>query len=310
MIINCYICGKNISKEAHYNLHPNCFKLTFKVKELCELLEFRRLKTDEEGSFDDIQDSSRDAQFHGHYPKYSARLKENRYIIKTGTSDKYPLLAEAEALSNRIAELLKLPIAKPFALIEYKEKKCFIVKDFTQSNSPQNLIHLFDIWPKFKKNKLPFHLETLIQLLKDTVSYQELCACLELLLFDYLIGNGDRHRGNIAVIQKGKEKIKLAPFYDNVTDLGIEAPSFLDPSMKWHPGTRIQLKNGKTAIQDYLSVISLAGFSEVIHRFQRKLNKQLTKIVTEVQIIPVNRNLQACLLDLMQRRSKELIQWK
>ena len=308
--MNCFICYQEINSQDHYHLHPRCFKRLFGTESPTEFIEFKRLSTTLHGSIDNPEDSSRDAQFHGHYPKFSARLEQKRYIIKFGKSSSYPLLAEAEAISNVIAELLGIAIAKPFALISYKNRKCFVVRDFLDARRPQNLLHLWDIWPQDGSQKTPYYLETLIELINTHLSFREAAQCIRLILFDYLIGNGDRHRNNIAIIESGQGKRKLAPFYDNVTDLGLEDPQFLDVSMKWHPQMKIELASGKTDIGDYCAIMEHLGFKQSILGFQRKLQSQLPTMMNIIDSFPVNKNLKACLIDLIKRRSEDIFLWK
>ena len=39
------------------------------------------------------------------------------------------------------------------------------------------------------------------------------------MIFDFIIGNSDRHSNNWAIIKKAKEKERLAPIYDNGSSL-------------------------------------------------------------------------------------------
>lgn len=305
----CYKCGKKLSAMSHYHLHPTCFKNLFDVDSLEEFVEFSRLSAGLSGSLDDGRDSSRDSQFHGHYPKYTAQLGGKRYILKFGKLATYPILAETEALSNVLADNMGLPVAKPFGLLEYREKKCFVVRDFLDTQYRKNLIHLWDIWPEQDQQKRPFYLSTMLQVLGTQVSYKEVSACVELILFDYLIGNGDRHRGNIGFLEGSGHKRKLAPFYDNVSDLGLEEPKLLDPKMKWHPGTKVELEDGQTDIAAYLEQIKSFGFHGTISHFQRRLTSRSKKIQTIIDEFPADANLKLCLSDLWRRRSKEILQW-
>ncbi len=305
----CYFCWKKLSATSHYHLHPECFKKLFDVDTLDDFVEFARLSTGLPGSLDDGRDSSRDSQFHGHYPKYTAQLGGKRYILKFGKLSSYPILAETEALSNAIADSMGLPIAKPFGLIEYKEKKCFVVRDFLDTQTRKNLVHLWDIWPEKGQQKLPFHLSTLLEVLGKQVSYKEVTMCIELILFDYLIGNGDRHRGNIGFLNGSRGTKKLAPFYDNVSDLGLEDPTLLDPKMKWHPSTKVELEDRRTEIVAYLEQIKSLGFCEPITRFQKRLTSRSKNTLAIIAQFPADENLKACLADLWQRRSQEILQW-
>ena len=305
----CYFCYKKLSSTSHYHLHQACFKKLFDVETLDEFVEFSRLSSGLQGSLDDGRDSSRDSQFHGHYPKYTAQMCGKRYILKSGKLSSYPILAETEGLSNALADSMGVPVAKPFGLIEYKEKKCFVVRDFLDTPSRKNLIHLWDIWPEQGQQKLPFHLSTLLRVLGQRVSYKEVTMCVELILFDYLIGNGDRHRGNIGFLEGSRGTRKLAPFYDNVSDLGLEDPKLLDPKMKWHPSTKIELDDGRTEIVAYLEQIRSLGFHEPISRFQRRLTSRLKATLVLIDQFPADENLKACLSDLWHRRSKEILQW-
>jgi hypothetical protein len=306
----CYACGKRMLPGAnHHHMHPKCFQKTFQIAKPAEFIELSRLRSGLSASMDDSADSSRGAQFHGHYPKYSADLGGTSYILKFGKTLKYPLLPPGEFLSNLVGTLLGIRVAEPFGLIQYNGKDCFAVKSFLDKRKPQNLIHLWDIWPETGHQKDSFYLETMVEVLSEWLPYAEVKDCVEILLYDYLIGNGDRHRGNIGMIESGKGSKRLAPFFDNVTDLALESADFLDPKMKWHPGMRVELKSGKTDIGSLLNCVRDLGLGSVIARFQRRLAIHLPDAIQIVRGVPVNDALKRCFVDLLERRAEEITQW-
>lgn len=56
-------------------------------------------------------------------------------------------------------------------------------------------------------------------LVKSIEEYGLLKDLLQMLIFDYLIGNSDRHQNNWAIIKKGDGGYKFSPLYDNSSSL-------------------------------------------------------------------------------------------
>ncbi|MCX6127633.1 MAG: HipA domain-containing protein [Proteobacteria bacterium] len=212
------------------------------------------------------EDSVRDPQFHGNYPKYSISIANVSYIAKLGKTNDYNLIALAETITNKIAVLLGMNVPE-FCLINWKKRPCFVVKNFMSGATPSNLVHLENLWPKLADGRMTeYFLPELMGIVKQHAGYRAEAQIVELVIFDYLIGNADRHRGNIAFIQD-KKGMRLAPIYDNVTDLGLEMEDFLSANDKVHPAMRI-LVEGATIVdaKTYLSCHLKSSFKDLVER--------------------------------------------
>ena len=259
------------------------------------------------GSLDDSEDSNRPAQFHGHFPKYTMSLAGFSYIAKIGSkSGGYEGIALTEKVCNDIGRILGIPIAPNFHLIWFKDRPCFLVKNFMEGNH-NDLVHLASLWPKLKNGELePYYLETLIPLIKKAVSYNASRIVIFTLIFDYLIGNGDRHRQNIGFIRSAKGMV-LAPIYDSVSDLGLEQEEFLDPADKMHPSMRVTYKMQTNAdIDGYFEIIAQLGFKKEIGIFVSKIRSKQREILEQIRLSFLTKNLKACLYELVERRSSEM----
>ena len=259
------------------------------------------------GSLDDSEDSNRPAQFHGHFPKYTMSLAGSSYIAKIGSkSGGYEGIALTEKVCNDIGKILDIPIAPNFHLIWFKDRPCFLVKNFIEGNH-NDLVHLASLWPRLKNGNLePYYLETLIPLIKSTAGYSASKTVIFTIIFDYLIGNGDRHRQNIGFIRSAKGMV-LAPIYDSVSDLGLEQEEFLDPADKMHPTMRVTYKKQTNAdIDGYFEVMSQLGFKKEVGIFASRIKSKQRQIQELIGVSFVTKNLKSCLYELVERRSSEI----
>lgn len=129
----------------------------------------------------------------------------------------------SECIAYKIAELLSIPCAR-FELGKYNgregsisynivEEEQILVEGINYINSrypyydPENCIDM--------KSGDVYSLEMIEKSLQGIVDFSEF---LIIPIFDFLIGNTDRHQSNWAIIQSNSDK-KIAPLYDNSSSL-------------------------------------------------------------------------------------------
>jgi hypothetical protein len=312
----CLKCGRTIKGDLQviHGLHEKCYLRAFRIRENhtdARISRVSRLRSlARAGSADQVNDDSlRDPQFHGNYPKYSVWIAGSAYIAKLGRTNDYNLIALAETISNQVAKILGLKVPD-FCLIYWRDRPAFIVKNFMPEDGPANLIHLQNLWPKGSDGKMTeYLLPELMKIIAKYGGYRAEKQIVELIIFDYIIGNADRHRGNIAFIQN-KSRIKLSPIYDNVTDLGLEPEEFLSPDEKAHPAMRILIEGARTVdAKTYLDCLATLGYERQVKDFCSVLEKKIASILKAIEVaVYLTPNLRAAFLDLVKRRSLETIE--
>lgn len=298
----CLSCFQQRDKSDDlFGWHRDCFKAVF---EASELTHFAKLKTNFQDSWDD---SVRNSQFQGAYPKYSFSIGNKSYIAKVGKSDKYPLLPLGEYACNRIARLCGLNLS-PFHLFRHRERPCFVTENFISQTRPQNLVHMIQYWPKQPNgDRTAYDVKSLIQIVEGLTNNRDTTAIVHMVLFDYLVGNDDRHRSNIAFIQDARS-LTLSPIYDNVTELATEPEGFIDPQMHYHPSLKMNCSNatGLTNIQAYVDDIVEAGYQRAVTDFVSKVISQKTAILDAIDLVPLTPNFRSAFYKLVSSRLLEI----
>ena len=217
-MINCLFCGKNIEDKAHYGLHKHCFKQIFGVSSIGYFQDWQRKESVSKDAPHQPDKPYLSSFFAGNYSKYEAVLLDTRYIFKLGNKN-CPELAPVEYLCNLIGKKLGIPVPEPFALIQGNEDLSFVTKNFTQNISGHhNLIHLYHYLPAGENH---YNVKNILEVIgKETQSPEDVRIFLEVLIFDSLIGNHDRHGRNLALLETAAGK-RLAPIYDNTSALGL-----------------------------------------------------------------------------------------
>ncbi|MFH1829641.1 MAG: HipA domain-containing protein [Pseudomonadota bacterium] len=207
----CYKCRKKISGENHYGLHPNCFGEWFQCPPDATFSEVSRIKVTT------AQKSVlTDSFLAGKFRKYTAVLDGKKYIWKV-VEDVYPNLPRVEFVSNQIASLLGLNIPV-FFFLDVEGKDCFVTKNFLDETRWQKLTHIYH----YISGEDEFNVDKLSKVIFEiTKKPQDVKMFYQMLLFDALIGNNDRHGRNFGILSVGK-KNRLAPIYDNSSNIGIE----------------------------------------------------------------------------------------
>lgn len=130
----------------------------------------------------------------------------------------------SECIACQIADLLNIPCAR-FELGSYNGRDGSMSYNIIE-NPDQNLIEgihfITSIYPnydpeRFKdmETKHMYSIEMIVRAIKEYVSYDDF---IKMLMFDYLIGNSDRHQSNWAIISENQE-MRWSPLYDNGSSL-------------------------------------------------------------------------------------------
>ncbi len=308
LVYFCCRCHAPLGGEAPVlGLHADCYSKAFpKADPEQGISKLRKLKTGTESHESCKEDVPREKQYLGHYPKYALRLGGEEYIAKIGKTDKYPLIALTEKLCNDVASHLGIDVPE-YHLIRFKDRPCFLVKNFLSHREFSNLIHVAQYWPKKSDGTLEeCLLETLIEIVRDQVGYQAVRKVVEVVIFDYLIGNSDRHRENFGFVRK-RGSLTLSPIYDSVSELGTEPEELLDPNDKHHPALFILVKNQKEMeIFEYIKPLYELGLAKETSNFVSKIKRQNKKILQTIDTSLTTPNLKASFRGLVQRRTDEL----
>lgn len=133
-----------------------------------------------------------------------------------------------ENVSEKVAELIATKIKLPCAKIEigtyYEEKGCLSYNILSKNKTMAEGISYISRRYKYYDVKEGKDLESgkyyCLEIILNSLDKIELKGHFyKIMIFDFIIGNSDRHSNNWAIIKKGKEKERLAPIYDNGSSL-------------------------------------------------------------------------------------------
>ena len=281
----CFKCSKPLENLNKYSLHPLCFAEWFE----CSVeAEFKGLTPQKTISPDGKNTSS---FFHGKFRKYTADLEEEKYVLKV-IQNEFPNLPRVEYLCNQIARMLKLDVAD-FYFIQMESEDCFVSKNFLHGTKWQKLTH---IW-QYVSNSDIFDVETISRTIFDvTKKPQDVEQFYQVILFDALIGNHDRHGRNIAILSKGVTN-RLSPIYDNPSYIGIE--SLLGADI--NPTGSIKTKESdEPSMKDYIIELKRLKADKAINDFKRRCSLQ--KIMDIIESGLVNEKVKQAMKKLIKKR--------
>lgn len=298
MKMRCYKCGGDLGDDRIYGLHRKCFVAWFELEKEEEFKDVisKTGSNDPSIGFSDMNSSF----FLGKFRKYSAELGKRSYILKVQEKD-YMELPYMEFLCNQIAQSLGLE-TPPFYLINFGEKEpvpTFISKNFINRNKKENLIHIY----RFLKKAENYNCENLIRVINEqTAKMHGASRFIELCLFDSMIGNNDRHGRNLGIIEFPNRK-ELAPFYDNVSYLGIEEENFLSADLS--PRGKIETsESDEPSMKDYVREFKRLKYGDRLLSFAGKINVKAIYKLIDGSFICDKRKL--AIKKLIDKRLKEL----
>lgn len=152
-----------------------------------------------------------------------------KYVKKTfEKNNKLESIETFENVSEKVAELIATKIKLPCAKIEigtyYEEKGCLSYNILSKNKTMAEGISYISRRYKYYDVKEGKDLESgkyyCLEIILNSLDKIELKGHFyKIMIFDFIIGNSDRHSNNWAIIKKGKEKERLAPIYDNGSSL-------------------------------------------------------------------------------------------
>ena len=314
--MKCLYCQKTIKNQNFYGLHKSCYFQCFK---LTDTLEFSNLDPKKQDSDPDTQiKKTKDSFYHGRYRKYSACLGSTTYILKV-QEEKFPDLPTTEYICNNIASLLNLPVPE-YYLIKYQDKRnskafynkdpkqkenyqkrgfkqkekneqhaiqneranqtamTFVTRNFMQDYKGGTLHHIYKFLPKGKQH---YNCKNIIDVLFQETKPADVARFIEIVLFDSLIGNNDRHGRNLGIIESTRRK-QLAPMYDNPSYFGTEINALIDFDFNISGCIRTSLSK-EPKLSDYIQEFQSLGFEKICFKFLNKILKQSQKIIESVE---------------------------
>lgn len=217
---NCLCCQGTIEGEGRH--HPRCLKklfgttwapaIPFKVADMPSLVE----------------EAKGHISISGVQMKVSVRLNKEKRELESvsagGTHilkpepDRFPQIPQNENLCMNIAEAMQMRVP-PHGLFPMADGRlCYVVKRFDRSENGAKIPSetMFQILSA--TNKYTGSIELIGRALRDYTANVGLDTVdlFERVLVCFLIGNGDMHMKNWALLGAGKE-IALAPVYDFVS---------------------------------------------------------------------------------------------
>ena len=137
----------------------------------------------------------------------------------TGTTDHV-----SECIACQIAQKLELPCAK-FELGTYDGRQgsmSYNIIDIEEAILIEGINFITKVYPEYDEEKfvdpVTEHRYSIEMVQEVTKAYVPIEEFLQMLMFDFLIGNTDRHQSNWALISKNN-KMEWSPLYDNSSSL-------------------------------------------------------------------------------------------
>ena len=298
--MKCLYCQKPIKSQSFYGLHKPCYLKCFNLP---DILEFSNLDPKTQDSAPDHHiKKTKGSFYHGQYRKYSARLGSTAYILKV-QEEKSPDLPETEYVCNSIASLLNLDVPE-YYLIRYQDdthseiphkkspeqkektnqaRMTFVTRNFMQDYKGAALHHIYKFLPKGKQH---YNCKNIIDVLFQQTNPADVARFIEIVLFDSLIGNNDRHGRNLGIIESTRRK-QLAPIYDNPSYFGTEINALMD--FDFNISGCIQTSSSKEPkLSDYIQEFQSLGFEKICVQFLKKILKQSQKIIEAVEFSEIS----------------------
>ena len=160
-----------------------------------------------------------DSSSNGDLPKFWKIEQGRRVLYKEGSAP-YDQQPYNEVFASRLQELLDLPHVNYSLVQDRDEEKAYSVCEtfVTPDTEYVPALEILNAVPKLNYENSYQHFLRCIEALSIPVSRQELD---DMLLFDYLINNADRHYGNFGFIRNVQTRkfLGMAPIFDNGNSL-------------------------------------------------------------------------------------------
>lgn len=294
----CYKCLKAVQDEEMVSgLHSSCFSSWFSVEGSQEFLDVVA-RSEKDLHVNERWEEINSSFFHGKFRKYSAHLGGKAYLLKVKQHE-FPELPATEYTCNQLAREMGVEVPDHFLILFQNKLETFVSVNFMQEYPGSDLVH---IW-RYLESPSHYDCEHLLKIIeKEVGTYEAIARFVELCLFDSLIGNHDRHGRNLAFIRSAKN-IRLAPFYDNPSYLGLEIQELL--AAFHEPRGAIGTKATRDPlIQDYVKEWFRLGFAKEVVAFINKININNVEMLISESFISNARK--EAVLKLILRRYKEM----
>lgn len=162
-------------------------------------------------------------------PPHEFLIPSHRYLYKHAFG-RHPDQFWTEIIAYQVGCLLDVPVPPAFAAFDEDNDSCGALIEWFL-NYPEQPEERFvpggDIMmsaiSNYDRKKGQQHNFAMVELyfgLLDIAGWQNYWC--DMLLFDALIGNTDRHQDNWGILWQASNKIRMAPVFDNGTSLGYE----------------------------------------------------------------------------------------
>lgn len=151
-------------------------------------------------------------------------------------------------------------------------------------------------------------------LVKSIEKYGLLKDLLKMVVFDYLIGNSDRHQNNWAIITNGDKVYKFSPLYDNSSSLCCY---ILDEDVKNYLGSDLRRinsivkTNSKSMVRIDEKNKKRPTHADVIVYINKQYNEEVKDFIKQIQINITANNIDILLANypetLLSNERKKLI---
>jgi hypothetical protein len=278
----CLFCNNDIDqKKIKHGHHVTCFNQLFNLENDEADFEDLLLKESDGKSGEDRHVTRITSTFyHGAFKKYSARIESRKFILKVREKD-YPELPQVEFISNKIAEALGIEVAPYYYILLNNTIPAFCTRNVLDFHEKGNLVHIWHYLKKEDGTLNELTLKNVIQILnQETKRPIDIKKFIELSLLDMVIGNGDRHGRNLALIEKQGKKI-LAPAYDNPSNMGILEDGMLGVDLRVK-GKIFTENSEEPTLLDYISEFTDLGYGSICDDFLKKAkNLDYQKIINQ-----------------------------
>lgn len=242
--------------------------------------------------------------FHGQFLKYSLLRDGHEYLLKPPQPG-YEALPAMEYTCNLIARDLGLRIPR-FGRGWLKGELVFVSEQFitalVDKHGAANLNHLAKYFSEIEPSL--WRCSTVVSFLKKEVSDPEraLREFVELCLYDAIIGNGDRHQRNLAIVEYpgGAE---LSPLYDNTSYLALipEEDALKQDSVI---GCLLCEHTESPRLPDYVREFQRLGFSQWVRDFAARV--QPACLLEKIESSPLSPARKQAFANYVSKRVREL----
>ena len=301
----CLLCDKNVEKLLKHGYHPECFQKIFNLEDInadFEDLIFR--EAEGKSSSDRNKRITTSTFYHGAFKKYSARMESQKLILKVREQD-YPELPKIEYLSNKIAEALGIEVAPYFYLLLNNKIPTFCTRNVLDFHDKGNLIHIWHylIMPDGQLEELT--LKNIISILKNETNRPiDVKKFIQISLFDMVIGNGDRHGRNLAIIEMQNKKM-LSPAYDNPSNIGIMEEGMLGVDLRVK-GKIYTDHSIEPTLKDYIHEFEQSGYKKICDEFIIKAKDLNYEKIINNERIKLSSKRKKAFLGLITKSLKEI----